>query len=172
MGSEPGIGDIASNRDHARARRWWRARSRLAVVVVGVGLAASACLTPVASSGPPPPPAGGAAVAVAYAEAQLGAPYCSGGTGPTCFDCSGLTMRAWRAGGLVLPHFSGAQYAMFPRVALSQLRPGDLVFPSDPNQHVGIYIGSGLLIHATKPGDVVRLAPLSIIGITLAVRPT
>jgi cell wall-associated NlpC family hydrolase len=81
-------------------------------------------------------------------------------------------MRAWGAGGIVLPHFSGAQYLRFPRVPLSQLRPGDLVFPADPNQHVGLYIGFGLLIHATTPGDVVRIATLGEIGITLAVRPT
>ena len=171
MGSESGIRDIASNRERHRARRGWRARSRLAAVVLGVGLAASGCLRPI-DPGPPPPPAQGAAVAVTYALAQLGRPYCSGGTGPACFDCSGLTMRAWGAGGLVLPHFSGAQYTVFPRVPLSRLQPGDLVFPSDPNQHVGIYIGHGLLIHATTPGDVVRVAPLAIIGITLAVRPT
>ena len=94
------------------------------------------------------------------------------GTGPSCFDCSGLTMMAWGAGGLTLPHFSGAQFAMFPQVPLTQLVPGDLVFPADPNQHVGIYVGNGLMVHATTPGDVVKYAPLGVVGITLAVRPT
>ena len=151
-----------------RGRR--RPTRRLAVVAVALGLGATACLGQV-PSGPPPPVNPGAAAAIAYATQQLGKPYCTGGAGPTCFDCSGLTMRAWGAGGLVLPHFSGAQYSMFPKIALSQLQPGDLVFPPDPNQHVGLYIGNGNMIHATTPGDVVKVASISIVGMTLAVRP-
>ncbi len=150
-----------------------RPTARLAVVtlVLAFGLGAAACVAPVAS-GPPPPPNPHAALAVAYAEAQVGKPYCYAGTGPGCFDCSGLTMKAWAAGGLALPHFSGAQYQMFPKVPLSQLIPGDLVFPADPNQHVGIYVGNGRMVHATTPGDVVKYATLGPVGITQAVRPT
>ncbi len=150
-----------------------RAGRRLAIVtlVLAFGLGAAACVAP-APGGPPPPPSPQAAAAVAYAEAQVGKPYCYAGTGPSCFDCSGLTMMAWAAGGLSLPHFSGAQYAMFPKVALTQLEPGDLVFPADPNQHVGLYVGNGLMVHATTPGDVVKYATLAPVGITQAVRPT
>ena len=61
---------------------------------------------------------------------------------------------------------------MFPKVALTQLEPGDLVFPADPNQHVGLYVGNGLMVHATTPGDVVKYATLAPVGITQAVRPT
>ena len=157
---------------YPRQRPGWRAG--LAAVAVAVALGAGACVGPVAPSGPTaptPPPDPHAAAAVAYAEAQVGKPYCYAGTGPGCFDCSGLTMRAWQVGGLVLPHFSGAQYLMFPKVALSQLRPGDLVFPADPNQHVGLYVGNGLMVHATTPGDVVKYATLRVVGITQAVRP-
>ena len=167
--------DTASRRDGRRANR--RARARLAAVGLGVALSAAACLPSLAGPpltnppGPPPPPAPGVSAALTYAAAQLGKPYCFAGAGPSCFDCSGLTMQAWGAGGIVLPHFSGAQFSMFRLVPMSQLLPGDLVFPSDPNQHVGLYIGYGLLIHATTPGDVVRIATLSEIGITLAVRP-
>jgi cell wall-associated NlpC family hydrolase len=144
------------------ARRWF------AVLVVALGVSAAACMAP---APPAPAPSPNAAKAVAYAEAQLGKPYCYAGAGPSCFDCSGLTMRAWQAGGLALPHFSGAQYAMFPKISLSQIRPGDLLFPADPGQHVAIYIGNNLMVHATTPGDVVREAPLSDVPITLAVRP-
>ena len=82
-------------------------------------------------------------------------------------------MRAWQAGGIVLPHFSGAQYAMFPSVPLTQLQPGDLVFPADPSQHVAMYVGNGMIVHATHTGDFVRAAPLSEpgLGLVLAVRP-
>ena len=120
-----------------------------------------------------PAPAGGAGAAVAFAEAQVGKPYQYAASGPDAYDCSGLTMRAWQAGGVSMPHFSGAQYSMFPKVPMSQLQPGDLVFPSDPNTHVGIYIGGGMMVHATHTGDYVREAPISQPGLvmTQAVRP-
>jgi len=120
-----------------------------------------------------PAPAGGAGAAVAFAEAQIGKPYQYAASGPDTYDCSGLTMRAWQAGGVSMPHFSGAQYAMFPKVPLNQLQPGDLVFPADPGQHVGIYIGGGMMVHATHTGDFVREAPISQSGLvmTQAVRP-
>jgi peptidoglycan DL-endopeptidase CwlO len=146
-------------------------RRCFAVLVLGVGLSAAACMPRAPAPAPAPAPSRNAAVAVAYAKAQIGKPYCYAGAGPSCFDCSGLTMRAWQAGGLALPHFSGAQYAMFPKITLSQIQPGDLLFPADPGQHVAIYVGNNLMVHATTPGDVVRTAPLSDVPITLAVRP-
>ena len=154
----------------APARPWTR-RLAVAALVLGLGVGAAACVAP-APGDPPSPPDPHAAAAVAYAEAQVGKPDCYAGTGPTRFDCSGLTMMSWAAGGLSLPHFSGAQYAMFPKVPLSQLEPGDLVFPADPNQHVGIYVGNGLMVHATTTSDFVRYATLAPVGITQAVRPT
>jgi cell wall-associated NlpC family hydrolase len=122
------------------------------------------------SSGPPPVVAPGAAGAVAFAQSQVGKPYCYAGAGPSCYDCSGLTMAAWGAAGVSLPHFSGAQYSDFPHVAMSQLQPGDLVFPSDPNSHVALYAGGGMIVEATTPGDVIRYWPIR--GeFTLAARP-
>jgi cell wall-associated NlpC family hydrolase len=112
-----------------------------------------------------------AAAAVAYAKAQVGKAYCYAGTGPTCFDCSGLTYKAWKAGGLTLPRPSGAQFAAYPKVPLNQLQPGDLLFPADPNQHVGIYIGGGKMVHATKPGSTVKEVLMSTYSVTQAVRP-
>jgi peptidoglycan DL-endopeptidase CwlO len=120
-----------------------------------------------------PPASGGAGAAVAFAEAQVGKPYQSAATGPAAYDCSGLTMRAWQAGGVSMAHYSGAQYSAFPRVPMDRLQPGDLVFPSDPGAHVGIYIGGGMMIHATHTGDFVRRDPISQSGLvmTQAVRP-
>jgi peptidoglycan DL-endopeptidase CwlO len=105
--------------------------------------------------GPAPSPNGGAGAAVAFAQAQLGKPYEYAASGPDTYDCSGLTMRAWQAGGLSLPHYSGAQAAMFPRVQLDQLAPGDLITTSSWSAHIGIWVGGGY-IHATHTGDVIR----------------
>jgi peptidoglycan DL-endopeptidase CwlO len=125
------------------------------------------------SSGPvTPPPAGGGAVsgsaaaAVAYARAQVGKPYCYGGEGPGCFDCSGLTMLAWRQAGVSLPHSSGSQINVGRRISASELQPGDLIFYYSPISHVSIYIGGGQRISATHTGDYVRVQSLgsSIVG--------
>lgn len=112
---------------------------------------------------------GGAGQAVAFAQAQLGKPYCTAGTGPSCFDCSGLTMEAWASAGVGMPHFSGAQYDAFPHIPMSALQPGDLVFTSDPGQHVGLYVGGGAVIHAPHTGDVVRY--IGVGYFSLAARP-
>jgi peptidoglycan DL-endopeptidase CwlO len=113
----------------------------------------------------PPPPSGGggggsAAAAVAYARAQVGKPYCYGGSGPACFDCSGLTMMAWRQAGISLPHSSASQYNVGRRISASELQPGDLVFYYSPISHVSIYIGGGQRISATHTGDYVRVQSL------------
>jgi len=105
----------------------------------------------------PPPPASGASAAIAFAKAQLGEPYRWGAAGPDAWDCSGLTMMSWRAGGRSLPHYSVAQYQQSTAIKSSQLRPGDLVFwgsssSSSSIYHVAIYIGGGQIIHAPRPG--------------------
>jgi peptidoglycan DL-endopeptidase CwlO len=122
--------------------------------------------TPPPSSGPTPPsspappaPSSRAAVAVAYARAQLGKPYVFATSGPNTFDCSGLTMAAWRAAGVSMAHYSGSQATAFPRVSWSQLQPGDIVVFYSDWHHVGLYVGGGTMIHAPKTGDVVKYAP-------------
>jgi peptidoglycan DL-endopeptidase CwlO len=107
-----------------------------------------------------PAPSPRAAAAIAYAEAQLGKPYQYAATGPNTYDCSGLTMMAWAAAGVSLPHYSGAQYEGLPHVPLDQLEPGDLLFWGvDGSEHVAMYIGGGLQIAATHTGDYVRIQP-------------
>jgi cell wall-associated NlpC family hydrolase len=106
-----------------------------------------------------PAPSGGAAAAVAYARQQIGKPYQYAGTGPGSFDCSGLTMMAWAQGGVSMSHGSQSQYLSFPKVPISALQPGDLVFfgSSGPsNHHVGLYIGGGTMIEAPHSGAYVR----------------
>ena len=109
-----------------------------------------------------PLPAGTAGKVIAYAEAQLGKPYQWGATGPDAFDCSGLTMMAYRAAGITIPRTSQQQWAYGPRIPASQARPGDLVFfaGSDGTMtapgHVGIVTGPGTMIDAPYTGQVVR----------------
>ncbi len=116
-----------------------------------------ATAAPSAPTGPAPSPGSGAAAAIAFARAQMGKPYAWGGSGPNSFDCSGLTMRAWEAGGVSLPHSSAAQYADTAHVPIADLQPGDLVFFGSPVHHVGLYIGNGEMIDAPDTGAFVRV---------------
>ena len=111
-------------------------------------------------------------VAVTYALAQLGKPYIFNTAGPNTFDCSGLTMMAWAQAGVSMPHYSGAQYSMFPHVALSALQPGDLVFKGPGGAtHVALYVGGGMQIAATHTGSFVLLQPVDYPHLSGAVRP-
>ncbi len=108
-------------------------------------------------SADPPAPASGVARALAFARSQIGDPYVWGAAGPSSWDCSGLTMGAWRAGGISLPHYSVAQYAQSTPISRSSLRPGDLVFwgsSSSPSSiyHVALYAGNGMIIQAPRTG--------------------
>jgi peptidoglycan DL-endopeptidase CwlO len=117
------------------------------------------------------PAEGRAAAAIAYATAQLGDAYVWGAAGPNAFDCSGLTMMAWAAAGVSLPHSSRAQYSSGPHVAESDLRVGDLVFYYSPISHVGLYIGNGMILHAARPGEGVKISALHSMPYVGAVRP-
>jgi cell wall-associated NlpC family hydrolase len=101
-----------------------------------------------------------AKTAVFTAIAQRGDPYVWGGAGPHSFDCSGLTQYAMRAAGKVLPHSSRMQSTMGRYIRKEHLRPGDLVFFYNPVSHVGIYIGSGRMIHASTYGQPVKVTEL------------
>lgn len=99
----------------------------------------------------------GANRAVALAMAQLGKPYVWAAEGPGAFDCSGLTLYAWRAAGKRLPHSSRIQYATTTRVPLSQRQPGDLLFFGRPIHHVGMYIGNDQMVEAPHRRARVRV---------------
>ena len=118
----------------------------------------------VATASPAPAPSAAAAIAVRFALAQIGKPYVFAAAGPGAYDCSGLTMAAWGAAGVHLPHFAAAQFQMGHPVSKSQLEPGDLVFFYAGIGHVAMYIGHGLVVHAPHTGDVVRIAPLAEFG--------
>ncbi len=114
---------------------------------------------------------GSAAAVVNYAMAQVGDAYVYGASGPDAYDCSGLTMMAWRQAGVSLPHSAAAQTGSGPSVSSSQLQPGDLVFYYHPVSHVGIYIGNGKVVHAANPSDGVEVSPVFSMPYSGAVRP-
>ncbi len=94
--------------------------------------------------------------ALAYARHLLGVPYSYGGASRSGIDCSGLTMLAWRAAGVQLPHSSYAQWSLGRHVSRRHLEPGDVVF-FDGLGHVGLYAGHGRFIHAPHTGTRVRV---------------
>lgn len=111
-------------------------------------------------TGPPPAPHPRAGVAVATAKAQLGKPYLWAADGPDSFDCSGLTMYAWAAAGVPMPHSSGAQYSRFPHVSIDELAPGDLLVYGSPIHHVGMFVGGGQMVNAPQTGETVRISSI------------
>ncbi|MCX6520280.1 MAG: LysM peptidoglycan-binding domain-containing protein [Actinobacteria bacterium] len=100
---------------------------------------------------------------VAYAKAQLGKPWVFAAAGPDSFDCSGLTMMAYRQIGIGLPHSSVLQSARGVAVDwfTQDIQAGDLIFMASSNApgvigHVGIAIDAKRWIHSPENGDVVR----------------
>jgi cell wall-associated NlpC family hydrolase len=116
--------------------------------------------SPSVTSSVPGAASGGRLDVVQEAMRYLGTPYQWGGSGPGGFDCSGFTSYVYSRFGKQLPHYTGAQYSAGPRVAESNLEPGDLVFFNGVG-HEGIYIGGGKFIHAPHTGDVVKISSLS-----------
>ncbi|MEU9489555.1 NlpC/P60 family protein [Streptomyces decoyicus] len=109
--------------------------------------------------------------ALAFARAQTGKPYVWGATGPSSYDCSGLTKAAWKAAGVDLPRTTWDQVKVGQRIATKDLKPGDLVFFYDDISHVGMYIGGGKMIHAPHPGANVREESIYYMPIYGSVRP-
>lgn len=95
--------------------------------------------------------------AVKFAYSQLGKVYQWGADGPNSFDCSGLTMAAWKTAGVVLPHNAARQKQTVRPIRRDELQPGDLVFYYKDVSHVGIYIGDGRVIEAPRAGERVSM---------------
>ena len=118
-----------------------------------------------------PAPNGGAQAAVDAALSQVGDPFVWGAEGPDSYDCSGLTLWAWAHAGVSLPHNSGMQYAATPRVAFSDMQPGDLMFFGSPIHHVSMFIGNGQMVEAPYTGSQVRVVPVRTSDFVGAGRP-
>ncbi|SBT46483.1 C40 family peptidase [Micromonospora auratinigra] len=116
------------------------------------------------SAGSAPAISGSAGVAVKYAYGAVGKPYVYGADGPSGYDCSGLTLAAWRAAGKSLPHNAAMQWDATTRISRSALKPGDLVFYSGLG-HVALYVGSGQIIDAPSAGRNVSKRGMDIMPI-------
>ena len=98
---------------------------------------------------------------VNYAYNFLGRPYVWGAVGPDTFDCSGFTSYVYRhCAGIEITRTTYTQINVGVPVSYNNMQPGDLVFTYD-NEHVGIYVGSGMYINATYPGSTVRVTPVT-----------
>ncbi|GAA2422070.1 C40 family peptidase [Streptomyces macrosporus] len=102
-----------------------------------------------------PAPTGGGNVAtlVSFLRAQIGKSYVMGATGPSAYDCSGLTQAAFRQLGISLPRTSQSQSTAGTQVSLDNLRPGDILYWGSAGSayHVAVYIGNGRFIGAQNP---------------------
>ncbi len=105
-----------------------------------------------------------AAAAFSAAQSRIGDPYVWGATGPSSFDCSGLTQWAYSQAGVSLPRTTYEQADVGTRISESQLQPGDLVFFFGDLHHVGLYAGNGMVLHAPHTGASVRYESISTIG--------
>lgn len=112
--------------------------------------------------------------AIRFALAQLGKPYVWGATGPSSYDCSGLTQAAYAAAGVTIGRVTTAQVMDGVGVPVGALQRGDLLFPD--SGHVELALGDGTAVQAPHTGDVVKISPVPtqlwavrrIVGISLA----
>jgi cell wall-associated NlpC family hydrolase len=132
------------------------------VFVSLLALAAQGCASTAPSPSAHPVDVGGDPV-VAAAAGMVGTPYRYGGTSPQGFDCSGLVYYAHRRAGISVPRTTGQQLHRARRVALENVRPGDVLFfelEGNKVSHVGIYAGADRFIHAPSTGKQVSYSSL------------
>jgi len=109
---------------------------------------------------------------MSVALSKVGKPYRWGASGPNAFDCSGLVKWSFAQAGRSMPRTSRAQAGAGTSVSRANLQPGDLVFFYKPISHVGIYIGNGKIVHASRKGQPVKVSDMSRMKFTKAVRPS
>ncbi|MEV4314444.1 NlpC/P60 family protein [Actinocrispum sp. NPDC049592] len=108
-------------------------------------------------------PPGAAGTAMNAALSMRGQPYVWGGAAPGGFDCSGLTSWAYKQAGVSLPRSSRAQYGVGRSVGRNELIAGDLIFyggSAGSIHHVAMYIGNGMIVHASTSGVPVKTATI------------
>jgi cell wall-associated NlpC family hydrolase len=119
-----------------------------------------------------PAASGSVAGVLGFLMAQVGKPYVYGATGPTAFDCSGLTKAAFATIGVDLPRTSQAQSTVGTAVPVSDVQPGDLLFWGGRGSayHVAVYVGGGQYLDAANPSKGVVIQKMAYYMPTSAVR--
>ncbi|WP_406134397.1 C40 family peptidase [Streptomyces zaomyceticus] len=110
--------------------------------------------------------------AIRWSLGQLGTPYQWGGACTTphgqdpmgrC-DCSSLMQASYKAGGISISRTTYTQVKEGKAISVQGLKPGDLLFTrgtAEVPEHVGMFIGDGLILHAPRTGDVVKISTLA-----------
>lgn len=109
----------------------------------------------------PGPGSGAGSAAVQAALTRLGDPYVWAAAGPDAFDCSGLVMWSFQQAGIFLPHSSQALASGGQPVSMDQLQPGDVITYYSDASHVGMYVGDGMMVHASTYGIPVAVVPMN-----------
>jgi hypothetical protein len=136
----------------------WESMAAFLVQHIGQVADPSGCGGVTLASDALPAPTAAAAKAITFALAQIGKPYVWGATGPNAFDCSGLMLRAYQAGGINLPRVSVDQFHAGALLPVRDAQPGDLMFlaydPDNPAtiHHVFMYLGNNRIVEAPEPG--------------------
>jgi cell wall-associated NlpC family hydrolase len=100
-------------------------------------------------------------LAAFFAVERVGVPYRYGGESPESgFDCSGLIRWSYARVGVDVPHNSHALYSVGEEVDTEAMRAGDVLF-FEGLGHVGLYLGSGRMVHAPQTGKHVEIVDLS-----------
>ena len=156
---------LAGHAAAARTAGRGPAGARIPAVLAGPGPPASPPGSPVrippGDIAPPPGRRRRHDASVQAALTRIGSPYSWGGSGPSAFDCSGLVMWSFQQAGISLPHSSQALAQGGQPVSTDQMQPGDVVTYYSDASHVGIYIGDGMMVHASTYGTPVRVAPVN-----------
>ncbi|MEU6230314.1 C40 family peptidase [Streptomyces sp. NPDC047042] len=112
-----------------------------------------------------------ARTAIEWAMHQLGTLYqwggsCTNAHGPDPMgrcDCSSLMQQAYAHAGVTLTRTTYTQVNEGKAVSPAQLEPGDLIFSRGTAarpEHVGMYMGEGLVIEAPRTTKPVRITPI------------
>ncbi|MGW1888645.1 NlpC/P60 family protein [Streptomyces sp. NPDC002004] len=117
------------------------------------------------------PASGRAGAAFAAAQSKIGSPYVYGASGPSSFDCSGLTSWAYAQAGVSIPRTSELQANAGTRIySQSDLQVGDLVLFYGDLHHIGLYAGNGQVLHAPHTGANVRYEAIANMPFQFGVR--
>ncbi|MBF0314403.1 MAG: C40 family peptidase [Oligoflexia bacterium] len=102
-----------------------------------------------------------------YALTYIGVPYVKGGSNETSgLDCSAFTQSVFSNLGIKLPRSAREQFQsknlLEKPISSGELRPFDLLFFKKKKRgaidHVGIYVGKGLMIHTSSKNKRVQLS--------------